>query len=95
MENNCSLVFVADLPFILVEKESNEIKTFKEKYTTTVHQKLVPYLNLTLVNSPKYRQSIHENIWQIRYSERRLSKILKVFNLIFVFELSFFLWKFL
>lgn len=54
MENNCSLVFVADLPFILVEKESNEIKTFKEKYTTTVHQKLVPYLNSTLVNSPKY-----------------------------------------
>ena len=58
-----ALLFLADEPFIFIEKEKKNVtKTFIEKYATTVHEKLVPYLNLTLVNSPKYTQCIQGNI---------------------------------
>ena len=73
----------------LIMKLGQIIKCFKrkkfiEKYAESVHQKLVPNLNLISIYSPKYSQCIQETLLEIRYFERGLSQILLKSNLILI-----------
>ena len=70
-------------------------RIFVEKYAKNMQQKLVLDHYLMLVNRSKYSQCIEEILLEIRYFERKLSKILKKTNFTFVSELSLFLWTLL
>ena len=64
--------------------ENFQGKNMQKMITRITYHILDHYLNL--VNSLKYSRCIQETPFQTRYFERGLSKILKKFNFIFVFE---------
>ena len=70
------------------------METVKEKYSKTFQHKLVPDLNLILINYPKNSHFIHETLVN-RYFERRLSKIFKTPYFSFLLKPSFFSWNLL